>query len=204
MDFQFTPQNTLLATASGAAVLLGLKQAEHAGTTVYFVKGAASAWYVLAEHARVLVIGEHRTWMKPFTDDDKALLIALFERAVGAAGAGDAGDEGVILEIDEEKSITYKVMNVPSGMLPFMNARDYKDVPGVPHVTLRIMCDGDQFKPEIARGAGVIKVYMRIGAMHKGLSETDFAIVIAALKAAKAAWIAAGKPGGVTKKRMRM
>ena len=37
------------------------------------------------------------------------------------------------------------------------------------------------------------------------VSEADFAIVVAALKAAKAAWIAAGKPGGASsKKRMRV
>jgi len=210
MDFCFTPDNALHATASAAAVLLGLKQAEHAGTTVYFVKGAASAWYVLAEHARVLVIGECRTWTTPFTADDKALLTALFKHAIDDSGAiPDKTDEAVILfEIDEETRVTYKVMNVPNGMLPFMNAHDYKDIvatPGAPPVTVRLLCEEGRFTPEISRSEGKIKVYVRIGSPHKDVTEADFAIIVAALKAAKAAWIAAGKPGAkTTKKRMRM
>ena len=210
MDFHFTADNMLTATASGAAVLLGSKRVTHAGTTVYFVKGDACAWHVLADDARVLVIGAGRAWTAPFTAADKTLLTTLFAHVVvGAAGGDDdPGDEDVTLAVEEEKRFTYTVMTVPTGMQSFLADRTYKDVvvtPAEALATLQTACEEGRYAPEIARRSdGTVKVYLRIGASHKNVSEADFAVVVATLKAAKAAWIAAGKPGGVTKKRMRV
>lgn len=199
-----TADETIIAmTLAFKETLFKHESLKYHSLTVYFSSAPASAWLVLGEMTRALLIAETNKITLPTSNASTKTVVELLAhvRDVVLPGAIDYID----LDVETKKEVTFSIQRLPDGLEPFLN-KTYmlKNDTGEDVKVTSVYTSSSSYELRRKNDREFTISISQTPGQKTTWKDYNFDWLVYLLEEAKKAWVKAGKPAVASKKRMRL